>query len=590
MSDKQLLRLVRSFDQGFLARMTATPDEVADPASALGRAHALPEKARDLLDLALLASDNGDAVDPRLRPQIERVGEPLWLSGLLLPRAAPSPGATIDPRHYAGACRLHPGLRRRRPFREALPRPSQPLQPQFPPSDARWDAVVVAALLEGEPQPLNRDGTLRKDNRRRLLARLGDDELRWELALDWARLCGLARPAVGRLVGFPEARPRAVMEPLTVLAPEQLPAGRVLLALVDTAWVSLEELLELLRVHARTVLFSPDPQGAAYAERPGQRFDDTGWAQIEAPLFFAAADVLHRVGLVEATRDARGVQALRTPGEGLRLPPGFMLTPDLSILVGAGELPPEVYGRLCRIAPYQGGARVHQHRITQEGVAADLAQGHADTLDFLARGSRTGLPLSVRQSVEAWARSAERLTILTGVTLLEQDGQLRIADQVPTEARVIEYGRAEPPPARFVLEGDRLRVPLGEDALTVRAALGRVARLTHQDPRGWWYQLAPRPGPDPEGLLETLRRLHGQPELPGELEAAVLAAQSPLECAVEEAVLVHLPARVASALRRDRVAGPLLVRSITPEQSLVSRVDLPALSARLGALGLRLLE
>lgn len=590
MSDKQLLRLVRAYDQAFLARMTATPDEIAEPASALDRAHALPGPARDLLDLALLASDAAGTVSPRLRPLIERVGEPLWLGGLLLPAAVPSLGATIDPRHYAAACRLHPGLRRRRPFREDLPRPPQAQQPQFPPSDARWDAIVVAALLEANPLPVNREETLRKDHRRRLLGRLGEDELRWELALAWARACGLARPVVGQLRGFPESRPRAVVDPLAVLEAELVAPARVLLALVDSAWTLLDGLLELLRTRARPVLFSPDAAGRIYAERPATRYDDAGWAQVEEPAFRAAADVLHRVGLIEAVRDAHGVQSLRSPGEGLKLPPGYMLTPDLGILVGAGELAPEVYGRLCRIAPYQGGSRVHQHRVTQEGVAADLAQGHADTLEFLGQWSRTGLPLSVRQSVEAWARSAERLTILTGVTLLEVDGALRRVDQAPPGARVIEYGLAEPPPARFVLDEGLLRVPLGEDALTVRAALARVAEPLGLDEQGWTYRLAPRPGPDPEGLLETLRRLHGQPDLPGELEAAVLAAHGLPACAVEEAVVFHLPSRVADALRRDRVAGPLLGRALTQEQCIVSRADLPALRARLAQLGLRVEE
>ncbi|MCB9763052.1 MAG: hypothetical protein H6739_24845 [Alphaproteobacteria bacterium] len=586
MANAALARLVAAYDAEFRTRMTATPDEVADGVSCLQRARALEAPAQDLLDTLLLACGAGQPVEPRFRPRIEAVGESLWLAGFLLPRTAPSAGATVDPRYYAASCRVNPGLRRRRPFSSALPRPERALQPQFPPADATWDAVVIAAALEATPPSLNRDGSLRKDQLRRLLDRLGADTDRWSLALSYARSVGLARPAAGRLYGFPETRPRALVDPVGVLSAEQVSAGRALLRMVDEDWVSLDGLSELLRTRARDVLCSPEPRQRAYADHPGHPFDDESWTRIEEPLIRQVADVFHRTRVWDGVRDAHGLVAVRRPGSTPQLPPGFMLTPDLDILVGAGELPTADYGRLCRMAPYVTGDRVHRHKLTREGVAADLASGYDDPLTFLGQHSRTGVPGSVRQSVELWARSAERLTLFTGVTVVEQDGALKQVTTPPEGGRIIDYGGDAPPPAMFEMIDGEIRVPIGRDALSVRAAVSRVGTLKGRDDHAWRYALTPRPGYDQEVLLETLRRLHPDGELPGEMEAAVLAVHGLPACTVEEAVVIHLPERAAGALRRDRVAAQMLQRSIAPTQCIVSRTDLPALRKRFAELGI----
>ena len=53
-----------------------------------------------------------------------------------------------------------------------------------------------------------------------------------------------------------------------------------------------------------------------------------------------------------------------------------------------------------------------------------------------------------------------------------------------------------------------------------------------------------------------------------------------------EAVVVKLPHAAASALRRDRVAGPMLRRTLSPDESVVALGDLARLVARLAQLGL----
>lgn len=586
-NDPSLARLVSAYNAEFRARMSATPEEVADAGATLARAAELAPADQSLLDALLLVAGGGERIDARLRPLIEKRGERLWLSGLLLPSVAPSPGATIDPRHYAASCRLHPALSRRDPLRALLPRPSAPVSVHFPPSDARWDAVIIAASLEATMPSLNRDGTMRRDAHRRLIEQLGDDSTRWELALSFARATGLVRPAGGRLYGFPESRPRPLVDPVALLEPRLQGAARALLRLVDEAWVDFAALLLLLRDQTRQVLSSPGPSNA-YAEHPSTRFDDAGWARVETPLFVQAADGLTRLALLEGCWDAKGILALRRAGESPKMPPGFLLTPDLDILIGAWELPTPDYGRLCRLAPFVMGERVHRHKLTKEGVAADIAAGYADATDFLARHSRTGLPYSVRQSVEQWARSAERITVLSGATVVEQDGVFKLVSQAPPGARVIDYGGEAPPPASFSMQDGEILIPTGADALTVRAAVARIATLSRREPTTWRYTLSVRPQRDAEALLESLRRLHAEPELPGELEVAVLAAHELPACTHEEAVIVHLPDRAAEALRRDRVAGPLLARALSHTQSVVSRSELAALEQRLAELGVRL--
>ncbi|MCB9795732.1 MAG: hypothetical protein H6741_23810 [Alphaproteobacteria bacterium] len=586
MPDTSLLRLVRAYDASFRELMTATPEEVAEATSVLARARALPDAQRDLLDTLLLAVGAGQAVPERFRARVEAEGEPLWRGGFLLPQSAPSAGATIDPRYYAAACRLHPALRRRRPFRKALPRLPADTQATFPPSDARWDAVVVAAALEAAPPTLNKDGTPRRDQTRRLLDGLGEDRHRWGLALDLARATGLARPAAGRLYGFPEARPRALVDPLAVLPEPLQEAAEVLLRVLDDDWVPFDGLLDFLRTRAREVLRCPTRRGV-YELPQGLRFDDEGWERVEAPLLRGAADVLHRVGSLDAARGVTGLSAARRAQPRPPMPPGFLLTPDLDILVGAGELGSADHGRLCRIAPYVNGDRVHRHKLTREGVAADMAAGHDGAEAFLGRLSRTGVPLSVKQSIAQWSRSAERLTIFTGVTLVEDaDGLRRLEGEPPPRARELRYADDLPAPACFSLVRGELQVPVGEDALSVRSAMARIGRPLGGDAEVWRYALTPRPSRDVESLLETLRRLHVEPELPGELEAAILGANGLPPGRVEEAVVMHLPERAAEALRRDRVAGPMLGRPLTPTQCIVSRADLPALRRRFEELGI----
>jgi len=550
--------------------MWITPEQIDDGLAISEAMSRLDPCATDLATLLLLGVGAGEAVPERLRDLVDEDGEDLWRAGVLLPRMAPSAGATIDPRHYAAYCRVNPVLGRKRLLPEV--HGTMEGEAQAPASDVGWDAVVVAAHLERHAPRLTKSGELRKDDEARLVSSLGPDEHRWRLALRTAQAAGLVRSAAGRLYGIPESNPRPLTDPAVLLTeggPRQ--AGALLNRLVGRRWISLEMLDAVLQARCPTI-FSDD-RARPWAEREG------GWLR-------EAADIFHRVGVFDGIRGADAVVAVRRGTARPPRPPGFMLMPDRDILIAPGELPGPEYGRLCRLAPYVGGDVLHRHRLTREGVAADMACGYDDVLDWLAVRSRTGLPGNVRTSLEAWLRSASRVTLFSGVTVLEHpDGRLERVDSAPPDARQINYDRL--PPARFEVNDGHVEVPYGEDALTVRAVIGRIGRKIAADGDAHRWLIAPSGIQEPDSVLDELRRYH-EGEIPGELEAAVHAAGGRVRCWTEEAVVLHLPDEAYDALRRDRVIAHHVARELVRGQCIVARAELPTIQARLDDLGYQL--
>lgn len=568
-------RILESYEPGFRAGMRIASQDADDPAAVAIAVANLPAAACGLLDLLLLTVAGGDPVPDRFREAIAINGLALWQTAVLLPRASSYGEATLHPLHYAGSCRLNPATQGLRP---AWLKRRSDAQATFAPADARWDAVVVAALMEANPGQLTQDGILRKDVERRLVADLGADDDRWTLALRLARLTGLIRPAASRLHGFPEATPRPLADPAGLLS--EPATGSILLRLIDEEWLDVPVLLASLRDNCREILYSPAQN--AYSGR-SIVFDDAGWEIVERPSFLAALDAFQRCGVVDLARDASGITAVRRPGARPNLAPGCLLSPDGDILVHVGELPLQTYGRLARIAPFLDGENLRRHRLTREGAAADIAAGHRDTLEFLAACSRTGLPTNIAEMVREWQRSATRITVMSGVDVIEDpDGRLRLGD-APAHARVIDY--TKPPRMKFIAFDDKLLVLDGWDALPVRAALSRVARDIGRISEGRAYLPELRPHTEPAALLNRLRMLHGG-DLPGELETLILAGSGLGPVTAEDAIILHLPHAAAAALRRDRVAGQLLRRIIGPDESVVARSDLPKLRERLAELGI----
>ena len=562
-------RLIAAYEPAFRRTMLVAPEE-AGSSEALARALAgLSEPARALAEGLLIGVGAGEVLLPRYVPVVDAHGEELWRMAFLLPRTAPSHGATIDPRHYAAGCRINPALTPLRPLSD-LRAPDDAYAAHGPPSDALWDATVVAALLESNPAPIKTDGRVRKDVISRLLSRLGKDEDRWMLALSLGRATGLVREAAGRLYGRPESHPRRLplLEPTALLEGELALAGAALMRVVDHRWLPLDALINALERRCPDLLV---------AER------DQPWAAREAGWFRTAAAALHRAGVLDASLGPQGVVAVRLASPRPQRSYGFFLTPDRDILVAPGELPGAEYGRLCRLAPYVDGDVVHRHRLSREGVVADIAAGYEDLLPWLATRSRTGLPPMVRDVVQQWAASAVRVTLLTGVTVLEEDGKLTAHQgRLPSQARLIYYD--EVASARFTYKDGVLSVPYGEDALTVRAVMSRLGEPLPPDERAHRWQLRVRPTAEPDRVLDQLRRYHDGP-LPAELEARLHAAGGRTRCWSEAAVVLHLPPEAAEALRRDSVLGPHLRRDLGDGQVIVDERVLPQVEARLRALG-----
>jgi hypothetical protein len=240
------------------------------------------------------------------------------------------------------------------------------------------------------------------------------------------------------------------------------------------------------------------------------------------------------------------------------------------------------------MAPWIDGDRLCRHRLTREGVGADLALGHLDAAGFLTSHSRTGLPPSVADMLREWQRSASRVTLLSGVDLEEdEDGKLRMVSVPPVGPyRTIDYTSA--PRARFLYARGRITIPHGWDPLTVRAAVARIAEPTTPEPgepdASAWIPTR-RNHRNVGELLDQLRAFHGG-DLPGEIETLVLAGGGLPPIRVESALVLHIPGPVAHALRRDWVAAPLLPRWLSNEEAVVTTADLPRLRARLTELGL----
>lgn len=573
MEDRGAVLVVQAYDPSFSGSMWLTPDQLGDPAILAQNIARLEPAAQQLLDTLRVSCAATEPIADRFRKLIETDGDDLWRAGLLIPRITPSRGATIDPRYYAGVCRLNMSLARLPLWPDLLDPTDHIAHP--PPANVAADAVVVSAAVEQQPIRLTQAGVIRKDDHRRLLQTLGDDQTRWQLALDWARETGLIRVANATLYGYPESNPRPLTDPFPLIGDAGVAAAAgLLLRVTSDGWTSMAHLEERLQERC--------PEALAPRTRPRTR-----WSRREGIWMASAADLLHRLGLLDAIRGPDGVVAIRRARPAAPRGGGFILTPDRDILVEPADLPSTVYGRLCRVAPYVEGERMHRHHLTVDGVAADMAQGQDDLLAWLSQWSRTGVPTNVDQQVRDWLRTVARIKLFSGVSVLEDpqcvDDRFGVwVGPPPTDARVLDY-RGTPPGRIEVVDG-HIRVPFGEDSLLVRSLADRTGMQVEPDHIGLRWEIAPEPTQEPDELLQRLQAVHSG-ELPGELEAAVRGAAGNLVCVEETVTLLQLPAEAAAAIARDRIAGPLLRLQVDATHFVVRTADLVPLRHRLGWLG-----
>ncbi len=561
-------RIIESYDPEIRATLKITAEEADDPSALIRQIRTLGSDAEGLLGSLWLAVPPGEKLPERLRGAIEKWGAPLWMSGLLLPRTS---GSKVHPAHYSGSCQLNPALSVWRASWLELPE----LHPvaAFPPSDARWDSVLIAARLEREPIPLTQGGLLRKDTGKKLAE---EESQRWNLALAVARVNGLVRPVNQRLVGFPEAPIKPLHDPSLLFTGTDLGVVSGILRLTGEGWLGVDALLQQLRRYARQAFHSPNREGF-YQEYPTILFDNGGWEKVEEPLVQRVLDVLHRCGFLDAARDHGGVTAVRLPG---RISPGeqgFIVTPDLELHLPVGGLSAEAHGRIARLAPYVGGERVHRHRITREGVQADIDAGHGDIGAFLQAHARNPLPPNVNDALEDWKRQATRFLLLTGVDIIEDSGKFRIGSS--TASPSIDYARSAA--GGWRVEGDELVVDDGN--LLVRAALNSVLVGGPTEGNVQRFRLGGKKVADVPGALE---RLAAYGSLPAMLDLGIRLG-SGTELRKKKAWLLQIPEEVAVALDRDPSLGAVLQRVGRSGERLVEEAEVPRAKERLAQLGLR---
>ena len=182
---------------------------------------------------------------------------------------------------------------------------------------------------------LTQAGELRKDETERLVLRLGGDSARWKLAMTLARAMGLVRVVGGRLHGFPGGRDRELSDPIVLLDGAEALAAEALLRILGRQWVDLSSLAEVLTRRCPEVLDGADRE------------------QSHRDLCDAAAS-LHRLGNIEAIWGSEGVLAARLKRGDVDVPRGIVVTSDGEILVVPGALSTRDFGRLCRLARFEG--------------------------------------------------------------------------------------------------------------------------------------------------------------------------------------------------------------------------------------------
>jgi hypothetical protein len=407
-------------------------------------------------------------------------------------------------------------------------------------------------------------GELRKDDIERLVKRLGGEEIRWKLAMSMARGTGMARVVGGRLHGFPAFRTRDVRDPIELLEGDVSQAAEVLLRIVGRRWVDLSALAEVLTSRCPEVLSGIEP------------------SRVRESLAMAGC-ALQRFGRVEAIRDIDGVCAIRSRRGMPQVPPGILVTSDGEVLVVPGAISGPDFGRLCRMAPYQGGDVVYRHRLCRKGIAADLAAGFDHAADWIQEMTPTGLPSNMRELIRGWAWSAQRMSLWTGVTLIEEDGVLRRAEETPRVDTRFDY--SEPCLGVVEVVDEHIRVDRRGCPLGLSAVLDRVLPREEATQSHWIWGLRPYSTDEPQARIGDVEaRIEGS--IPGLLEAAIRAAGGADDLSLEAAHVLHMAPEVLDALRRETRLSEMLQRMVQPGQVLVKSEDLAPLREALSQLGL----
>lgn len=151
-------------------------------------------------------------------------------------------------------------------------------------------------------------------------------------------------------------------------------------------------------------------------------FDDEGFERIEARQIHGLLKRLDRLGLVvradgvfASTPDGR----VWATGEGGAMPPVWV-TSDLGMTVPPGSVTPWERYQLEQLGRCTRRDVVDTYALDRKGLERWLASHEVDeALELLARRC-PGLPSTVRQTLEDWARSAERVVLRVGAAVSER--------------------------------------------------------------------------------------------------------------------------------------------------------------------------
>ncbi|MCO4773686.1 MAG: hypothetical protein KDA24_26885 [Deltaproteobacteria bacterium] len=309
------------------------------------------------------------------------------------------------------------------------------------------DIASLAAAIQRIGPRLTAKSTVTKSDARKLGDQLGDSSLRsagdleghdrWGRALNALRaLHAVSTDPIKRelfidhglehsLEGTTEqATDRIVHRLMDRDLHVVLPALRA--ALKDAGDGAVDEIvfLDLLREQHRDVLFPQwdSPQGPIYPVLPGELmrpFDDEGWERHEERTLRAALKRATSLGLI---RRAPGVFA-GTPdgrqwaGVTSAAPPPVWVTSDLELMVPPDAVTPWERFQLERLGTCLSRDVVDRYRLQREALRRWLSTHDVEeALELLARRA-PGIPDGVVHTLQTWARSESRVSLVRGVLL-----------------------------------------------------------------------------------------------------------------------------------------------------------------------------
>jgi hypothetical protein len=350
---------------------------------------------------------------------------------------------------------------------------NDPDQPHPPPSDARWDAIIIAArarsgtaraharrcAAEGRRAPPDRVARRTEWRSRALVARPRDgarNGARAPFGISALRLSGVEPATAHRSRADPRREGRRSRPGAPPCARER----------VDP--------LEAMLAHL-----------AQHCPRCSRSDDLMPWAEREARWFRDAADLLHRAGVIDRDAwcggDRCGASRRSHARRGSRDSCSRRIATSSS---RRGSFP----------VPSTGGSVASRRSRTATSSRATgsrarasrriLAAGYEDASAWLAARSKTGLPPNVAQNLGEWAEQAVRITLFSGMTVLEEAGR-RVHGRtgegsVDGADALLRRAPAGALPGRRGI----ILVPFGHDALTVRSVVSRLGQKLEPSARG----------------------------------------------------------------------------------------------------------